>query len=153
MGPVARVKLNQFEVHITGIRLTEPAVREVMRSVELSAKIQLSFGEYATGNLARSIKSDLKIHGNQIDGKVGSSLSYAEVAHDGARAHYIFPKSRVSKTNPRRAASLKFYWRKVGSVVHFPFVNHPGMRGKFYLTRPLVVAGARHGMKVVIHPK
>lgn len=140
---MAQIKLNRFEVHITGTRAAEKVVREVCRSVELSAKIQLSFGEYTTGDLARSIHTTLRYRRNTVIGHVGSELEYAAVVHDGSPAHSIYPN---------RATVLKFYWRKVGATVHFDHVNHPGMRGKFYLTEPLRLAAARRGMRVVIHP-
>lgn len=140
---MANVRLNKLEIHLVGTRASEKMIREVCRSVELSAKIQLSFGEYTTGALARSIHTDIRYRRNEVIGTVGSNLDYAEVVHDGAKPHPI---------TPNRATMLKFYWRKVAATVHFYHVNHPGMRGKFYLTRPLQVAGARHGMRVVIHP-
>lgn len=141
---MAHVRLNKVEVHLTGTRLTEKVVRDVCRSVELSAKIQLSFGPYTTGNLGRSIHTTIRYRRNTVVGSVGSELDHAEMVHDGVKAHPIYPN---------RAEVLKFYWRRVGATVHLPRVSHPGQRGKFYLTTPLRIAAARHGMRVVIHPR
>jgi len=52
-------------------------------------------------------------------------VDYAAAVHEGARPHVI---------RARRASLLRFYWPKVGRVVFFPKVNHPGNRPNPFLS-------------------
>lgn len=47
---------------------------------------------------------------------------------------------------------LTFYWRKVGRVVHFARVKHPGTMGSGFLTDTLIEVGGSNGMRVTIRP-
>jgi hypothetical protein len=58
--------------------------------------------------------------------EVGSEDDIALIEHEGSHPHVI-------TGNPR----LVFFWPKVGRVVAFPKVNHPGTTGSKYLTRAL----------------
>jgi hypothetical protein len=59
---------------------------------------------------------------------VGSEDPIALMHHEGTRPHVI---------RARRAPMLVFYWRRVGRVVAFKKVNHPGTQPNHYLTDPL----------------
>jgi hypothetical protein len=60
-----------------------------------------------------------------IDGGVSVDVPYAAAVHEGARPHVI---------RARRAPFLRFYWPKVGRVVFFKSVNHPGNAPNPFLT-------------------
>lgn len=147
---MTRIYIDHYEVHRIGIAEAERRVREVARSVELAAKIATSTGPYSyTKKLARSIKSGFFVARTVVHAEVGSDVSYARIVHNGAEAHIIRPRARGGIEGLYGSGgSLRFYWRKVGRYVSFQKVNHPGQRGKFYLTRPLQVAGRRYGFKV-----
>jgi hypothetical protein len=55
--------------------------------------------------------------------KIGSSLPYARLHHEGTRPHLILPKKRQM---------LRFYSR--GQIVFTHMVRHPGTRPNRYLT-------------------
>jgi hypothetical protein len=91
----------------------------------------------ATGYLSRAIESsvDTKLFGG-IKGTVGvhRRVTYQMPAHNGANPHRIVA---------RRHHQLSFWWIKAGRKFEGPKVSHPGMDGKFYLTRPLVAICGR----------
>ena len=58
--------------------------------------------------------------------KIGSSLPYARLHHEGSRPHIIVPK---------QAQMLRFVSR--GQVIMAHKVNHPGTRPNRYLTTPM----------------
>lgn len=136
---------NRAQIHLTGFTASEQVVREVVRSVEIAAKIQTSTGLYSSPDrrLARSIGSTVRLRHNRVYGTVGTPVHYARAVHNGARAHPIRPR------NPN--GYLRFYWRKVGHTVYRKSVYHPGQSGQFFLTRPLRIAANRHGFKVHIY--
>lgn len=75
---------------------------------------------------------------------VGSEDPIALLHHEGTQAHVIRPRSvpTSGKGSRRKAAPLLvFYWPKVGQVVGFPSVNHPGTRPNRYLTGALPAGG------------
>jgi hypothetical protein len=85
----------------------------------------------------------------RIHGQVGSPLPYALVVHNGARPHLIV----------RGRKKLRFFWPekdrptarevRMGMLMFFNQVRHPGMRGTPYLTTPLRVIGRARGFRVV----
>lgn len=130
-----------------------------MYEVAFGAYVKLLQGQYSTGRLATSIQRiGPVITGDEIHGRVGSTLSYAASVHDGAQVHNIFPKSAVGvfRFGARGRPQLRFFWRRVGKVVYLPHIpgapsrigrSHPGIRvGKKYLTEPLRNAARRHNM-------
>ena len=58
------------------------------------------------------------------------AAEYAKSHHDGAGPHKIVA---------RRAPKLVFFWPKVGHVVSFREVNHPGNRANPFLTDAIAV--------------
>ena len=157
---MARVTMYKAALQATSREEALRLVGNLMADVELAAKVIAGSGPYARGRLAASIGRDgPRISGNMIIGSVGSDLSYADTAHDGAPIHAIFPKAApgVWRFGSRRRPQLKFYWRKVGRVVYFPHIpaslntlgrSHPGYKGKKYLSTPLQVFGRAQGFRV-----
>jgi len=121
-------------------------VRKVLNEIRFIARLSVSHGPYTTGRLAQSIqtKGPFVSGLSRIRGEVGSELPHARVVEEGAAPHLIFP------IPPRRY--MKFYWRKVGRVVHLDKVRHPGMKGKGYLAEAARSVGRRHNLRVIIYP-
>lgn len=82
------------------------------------------------GVRSRALRTSIRMsHARDTRGQyvtVGSDLNYAYVHHEGSRPHVSTPKTgRV----------LRF--RSGGRVVYARKVNHPGFRGRKYLTIPM----------------
>lgn len=83
-----------------------------------------------SGELARRID----VEQNRQAGRFAPGWSvvcdapYALFVHEGTRPHPIVA---------RRAPLLVFYWERVGAVVAFPRVNHPGTRAQPFLADAL----------------
>lgn len=135
MAQHVRIQLDRLNLRrfVTGSAVK--LVTKVTREVEVLAKLEAR-GPYSTGRLAALITSRVYLVGRDVRGDVSSNSPHATVAHDGARPHIIRPR------NP--GGRLRFYWRKVGHVVNFPYVSHPGMRGKRYLAGPMERVGRRN---------
>lgn len=147
---MARVNIDHAVSHRVGLAEAERRVREVMRSVELAAKIATSTGEYSyTKRLANSVSSKVWVARTVVHAEVEATAEYALMVHNGTIPHVIRPRARnYGGGLYGRGGNLHFYWKKVGRYVSFKKVNHPGTHGKFFLTRPLKVAGARYGFIV-----
>ena len=72
-------------------------------------------GPVDTGDLSRSTSVTYTQSRNRVVWDVVVDVPYAKAQAFGARPHVI-------RGNP----TLRFYWGKVGKVVYFPKVNHPG---------------------------
>lgn len=142
---MARVEIHWPVVHRTTTGAAYKVVNEVTRNVLAEAKVRTLIGPYNTGFLSASLRRQITIRraGKEVRGRVGSPLHYAKYVHDGARPHTIRPMMP--------GYPLRFYWRKVGHVVRLMKVNHPGQRGQFFLTGPLVSEAARKGFRVRIY--
>lgn len=128
------------------------AARRLVRRVNVEilegAYIILSEGKYTTGKLRLGLKRREEDTPQGVRGRVGISkreFPYAASVEGGARRHPI------PHEDNHTAKILKFYWRKVGHIVYFSEVDHPGQRGKAYLRRPLARAAARHNLVVVTY--
>lgn len=99
-------------------------LRKIGRRLKASAKRQVGV---RTGALRSSIhmRHFRDPRGQYI--RVGSSLNYARLHHEGTRPHLILPRKR---------AILKFYSR--GQIVRTQMVRHPGTKPNRYLTDNLI---------------
>ena len=61
--------------------------------------------------------------------KVVSPQPYSMFVHEGTRPHMIFPKGP--------GYPLRFFWPKVGRMVAFMHVRHPGTKAQPFLTDSL----------------
>jgi hypothetical protein len=118
-----------------GLRLVSPAVRTTTNLAK--ARVPRD-----TGRTANSIGSDIRTTRNAVIGKVGSRAKTAMWLHRGTPAHVIRPK--------RPGGRLRFYWERVGQVVVFTKVNHPGIGGTPYLTSSMRDACRPLGFKVTV---
>lgn len=73
--------------------------------------------------------------GGQPVVEVGSDDKIALLHHEGTVPHTI---------RPRNKPLLVFYWRRVGAVVAFKSVNHPGTQPNRFLTKALAVLRGRY---------
>lgn len=89
------------------------------------------------GTLRDSIVTRLIIHSGPLGVAVavGSEDPIALLHHEGTRPHVI--RARVKP-------QLVFYWARVGRVVAFRQVNHPGTQPNRYLTDSLAVLRRRY---------
>lgn len=84
------------------------------------------------GHWARGIMIDVGANPGGVN-----RYGYAYWTSEGARPHRIVPKAS------NRSGLLTFYWAKVGRVVRFRAVNHPGIRHPTHW----VMGGAEIGMR------
>jgi len=81
------------------------------------------------GGLAKSMSYKKGRTQSGIYFDAGASVGYSAAQDQGGRAHVIRPRS------PNPNARLKFYWAKVGAVVYFSKVSHPGNPAVHYVER------------------
>lgn len=99
-------------------------------------------GTYSKGNLARSIyKSGPRVEGLKVTARIGSNASYARYVERGTRHHEIIPRGVPHQM-------LHFFWLRRGKFVRLRHVNHPGMAGKHFLLRSLIVTATRYNLKI-----
>jgi hypothetical protein len=139
------VRVDQFEIRVQSIEAGRRLVTKVVREIKDGAEAILSFGPYTNGRLKRGLETRISYGPYIVEGRVGISgvrYPYAASVEGGAKAHRIplVPKGPNSW--------LVFYWRKVGRVVAFKQVKHPGQTGKAYLRIPLLVVAPKYNMRV-----
>jgi hypothetical protein len=136
------VHLSRFDLRRLSNRYATRLVEKVTREVSVLARLE-SRGPYSTGRTAASITYHVYTVGSTVHGDVRANTPYADIAHNGARPHMIYPR------NPK--GHLRFYWRKVGHTVTLPYVSHPGMRGKRFLAGPMERVGRRNRFIVLTY--
>ena len=87
------------------------------------------------GTLRDSIVKRVVATGRGSAVEVGSDDPIALLHHEGTVPHVI---------RARRKPLLVFFWRRVGHVVSFRQVNHPGTQPNRYLTNALRVLRGRY---------
>lgn len=118
-GPVSRHLL------IRGERIKQAAIR-------LAPKV--------TGNLAAHIVKRMTRKGAEPQVLVGvENVPYAIFVHEGTQPHEIVA---------RNASVLSFYWPKVGAMVAFPRVMHPGNAPNRFLLRAAQREGQLSGGQI-----
>lgn len=141
---MARLELNQAAVRKAADDPARKLVRITTSAVSRQARSNAPGGPYSTGRLKASINWEMTkdVPGDEVSAQCGSPLIYANSVHQGQPARRIVPV---------RAKLLRFYWRRVGRVVHRRSVNHPGTQAQPYLTDALKQIAPRYGFKVVIY--
>lgn len=92
--------------------------------------------------MANSIGTSIRETPNNIRGLCGTRVKYALAIHEGADAHIIRPR--------RAGGTLHFYWERVGHVVDFPYVNHPGVGKTPFLTSSMRDVCKPLGFRIVL---
>ena len=135
------VRLNNLDIRRLSVRFARKKVDQVTQEIETLAKVE-ALGPYATGQTSASIHRVVWEAGSTVRGTVRAGTSHARFAHSGTRPHVILPRGPYP---------LRFYWRKVGRVVRFSWVSHPGQPGKHFLTGPAERVGRRNRFIVVTY--
>jgi hypothetical protein len=107
----------------------EKAAPEAQKHVRDHAQFTHRTGTALARTKARAIR--LKRGGKII---VSNAARHAKFLEHGTRPHVI---------RARRARYLRFFWRKVGRLVFFKSVNHPGTRPYKFLERATHHVGDR----------
>lgn len=97
-------------------RIASRAARNVERELVREASVGSGFG--VSGETAQSIRVRATVRSpTLIRHRAEATAPQAEFRERGTRPHEI---------RPRRAQALRFFWPRVGRVVMFAKVNHPG---------------------------
>jgi len=134
---VLRLDLHQPQVREL---LTGPAgpvvryIRSTLRRVRTRAVLRCPV---RTGNLRNSLREELLVRGDLIEGAVGTDVVYALAVHDGTRPHTV---------RPRRARVLRFV--AGGEVVFAARVHHPGTRPRPFLREALREVAGPAGFRI-----
>lgn len=143
---MARTRVYRVQLRAVSMDHAQRLITQLLYEIHFGAYVRTIAGPYTTGRLALSLKKvGPVVAGSRVSGRVGSDLPYAKMAHSGTLPHLIRPR-RSNRSN-----RLRFFWRRVGRVVHFRAVNHPGQPGKRYLVEPLLETARRHGLRVTIY--
>ncbi len=134
-----KIQLDKEEVRRVPQELVLPLVRKIGQRVERGAK---STVRVKSGAVKGSIESSLRTTRSKVTWTVGAYHRRSMLEHEGSPKHPI----KMKPGGP----ILTFYWERVGHVVHFPSVKHPGTKGSKFLTSPLRKQGAKGGFKVTI---
>lgn len=86
------------------------------------------------GTLRDSIVTRVVMKNGVPDWQVGSMDPIAMLHHEGTPPHVI-----AARNVPR----LVFFWKRVGRVIAFPSVNHPGTQPNRFLTNALNILRGR----------
>lgn len=106
---------------------------EAKRLVGVSEPVPGERRKRPHGQLRDRIVKRVVTRGDEVVVQVGADDPIALLHHKGTEAHVINGKPL-----------LVFYWGKVGRVVAFPRVNHPGTKPNPYLTDALLVLRRRY---------
>jgi len=156
--------IHRAVVHTVSQQAALRLVREVTHEIKTGAFRILMTGPYTTGRLALGLESHVTPTADGARGEVwvnGTRHPYAASVEGGAKVHWIFPRGAqgVIRFGEHRAPMLRFFWHRAGEVVFLPHIpgspstvgrSHPGQPGRGYLRKPLVIAAARHGMRVIL---
>lgn len=141
--------VNDAQMRVMAARLGGRFIKKILNEIERDARIIVTGGPYSTGHrielrprmrpsLERSFYQVGPIaRGLKVDGFVGNRAPHAMVVHNGSQPHFIAARYT-------RSQRLYFYWLRRRYWFDGPYVNHPGMQGKHYLTRAGEMAGRRH---------
>lgn len=136
---VIKINLDRGAVQRVPLELVLPRVKALGVQVERGARNTV---RVRTGAVRGSIGSSLKVTKTRAVVTITSRHARSMLEHEGARKHRIDAKPG--------GPLLRFYWAKMGRVVVFASVNHPGTSGSKYLTGPLQRYGRRAGFKVAL---
>jgi hypothetical protein len=95
-----------------------PVGRSVERLAKETVFRQRIFANKKSGAMAAGMHYVKGTWSKGIQFDAGSDVPYAAANDQGAKPHVIKPKSA--------GGVLVFFWPKVGRVVHFKSVHHPG---------------------------
>ena len=120
---MADLEINETALQAAVMPRLEIFTTAFVRRVESTAK---QIAPERSGELKRLIRADpvRRVGPWQLESGVSSLARHSAPVHEGARPHLIRAKN---------ARALRFYWPKVGGIVFFKKVNHPGNRPNPFL--------------------
>lgn len=133
MAVRARVEIHRENLSREFIPIGRRAVNEVAHDIETEAKRRVPV---RTGHTRATIRA----HEARVRGPFTIS---AEVTAGGA-AEFLEKSTRAHIIRARRAQALRFYWPRVGRVVFFKSVHHPGTQAHPFMTEAAAIVAARH---------
>jgi hypothetical protein len=142
MASGVTVNIDRAAADRLAFELADRHIRPVANSVLRAARGGVRF---KTGAVLSTIRMDYKKTRKVIRYTIGGDHRRTMLEHEGSPPHTITPR--------RAGGRLVFFWDKAGRVVKLKSVNHPGMEGSKFLTKPLIKFGARAGMRVTLTPR
>jgi hypothetical protein len=114
-------------------RAVNDAMRRAAPEAQKHVRDHAGFTHRTGTALARTTARVMRLKGG---GKIriANAARHGKWLEHGTRAHVI---------RARRARYLRFFWRKLGRVVYFKSVNHPGTRPYWFLKRATHHVGDR----------
>jgi hypothetical protein len=124
--------LDRIEIYSSALAEFTGWAGPVGRSVERLAKETVfrirALANRRTGTMAAGMHYKKGTWSRGIEFQAGSDVDYTLFMDQGTQAHKIKAKN---------APALVFYWPKVGRVVAFKSVNHPGTKPYKFLDKGL----------------
>jgi hypothetical protein len=137
-GPVAKALLAAGDIVKAGARRRVGVYKPAAGDPRPAAR------KRKPGTLRDSIVKRLVVGGPEgVKVLVGSEDPIALFHHEGTVAHPIPAKKPIARGRNKGRKLLVFYWPKVGRVVAFPAVKHPGTQPNRYLSDSLQDLRAR----------
>lgn len=134
-----KLKLDQDAIRRVPMELVIPKVNKLADKVERGARRTV---RVRTGAVKASIYRSKKVTPSKYTVTIGARHRRALLEHDGAEDHDIDQRPG--------GPLLTFFWKKVGRIVYFSHVDHPGTKGSQFLTKPLLKYGLKSGFTVTI---
>lgn len=134
-----KLKLDREAVRRIPMELVIPRVRKVEEQTLRGARRTV---RVKSGAVRNSIQVSRKVTATRYVVTISATHRRALLEHDGAKRHDIDQRPG--------GPVLRFFWDRVGHVVFFRHVDHPGTKGSQFLTKPLLRAGLRNGFTVTI---
>ena len=140
---------------------SDPTTREIVRRVlDANQGLVTDRREMMRGQ-ARRFVNLAQQEAPKFTGEFANKISYRTIGGgdvDGFNVYvpkplgtWILEGTRPHIIRVRRAKFLRFYWPKVGRVVYFKQVNHPGTKANPFLSRAYRrwLPGARQDLNIV----
>jgi hypothetical protein len=137
---MAKVRISNSQAELTAGRLSEKEVRAFLFQAGVRARLRASHGDYVTGRLAASVRSEVKKSFWRVNGRLGSDLPQARWKDRGTKRHDIEPLGQYP---------LRFFWRRTGRIERFWHVDHPGYRGDGWLTKSVEETARQRGWRFI----
>lgn len=125
-----KVILNRSEAASWSRKFITNQGKDLNRRLLANARAEAPF---KTGRLRANLKVEPFRMTGPYKGEGGVGVSKKDVPYAG----YVMYGTKPHVIRARRAKFLRFYWPKVGRVVFFKKVNHPGTKANRFLERAL----------------
>lgn len=120
------------------VQLDEAAIEELIHGVGGPVHTHIELTAHAILEVAKSfapVGEEMGQEHLRDTGAVVPGPGMATVVFSSPHALYVEENTRPHIIRAKNGPLLVFYWGKVGKVVAFPQVSHPGTTGQHFLTR------------------